>query len=910
MDALTTAALESLIKEILPKLTAKLGALGKLPVDARQPEDELAYVTREARELLGLMEAWMNGEGAAAASDDQIEVGTPAGPVAGDEMSDDDAMALLAIEGADDIADVGITGKKSVADSLSLDNVDSDLSAGLDVAPKAPADAEISDDEAWRMLEAMDAPLEAPAAAADTAVPDAEMSDDEARRMLEAMDAPASDANGATTDAEMSDDEARALLEAMDTPVATAPTPAAVTRLAPTPTEMSADDEALALLKMMGGAEADDEVPVPAPAPKPAPVKAPASKAAPAPVLAAHAGAVAEEGEPGEETMAEVDEFSKNDFASDPDMMNDFLTNTDELMETLDKTVLQLEQNPRDRETIESIFRAAHTLKGAAGMFGFKAMERVMHRMENLFDLVRKGTLVPTGDTIDVLFQGLDVLRLLLEAVRGGKPSGTKTVPIVRALELAAKGKYVKGSAKGAAPVAAEEETQDRAPAATAAPEDHGQGGGGGGSAKKTPSAEQSTIRVDLERLDMLVNLVGELVIDRTRFASIEEEIRTTQPQAKVAGNMTETVQLFGRHMNEIHEIIMKIRMVPIGNAFNKFTRIVRDLSRQLGKEIELYIEGEDTELDKTLVEQIGDPLIHLIRNSCDHGVEMPDTRVAAGKGKSGKIFLGARQEGNNIIITIQDDGKGIPVDAIRKKAIERGLISEETVLSKRDIFNLIFEPGFSTAEKVTTISGRGVGMDVVRKQISKLKGLIDIDSEVGQGTTTTIRLPLTLAIVQSLLVESLGEIFAIPLSTVVESVRIKPDEIQRVGDTEVIKRHGRVLPLMHLHDTLGLGAKADVSWYSGYRRQAEDEPAAATRARRTDRLYVVIVGSGDHRFGIVVDQLLNQQEMVIKSMGPVMKNVPCVAGGAVLGNGEVVLVLDIQELEDRFRSRVRGKAA
>jgi two-component system chemotaxis sensor kinase CheA len=238
-------------------------------------------------------------------------------------------------------------------------------------------------------------------------------------------------------------------------------------------------------------------------------------------------------------------------------------------------------------------------------------------------------------------------------------------------------------------------------------------------------------------------------------------------------------------------------------------------------------------------------------------------------------------------------------------------LISEEQTLTKRDIFNLIFEPGFSTAEKVTNISGRGVGMDVVRKQISKLKGLIDIDSEPGKGTTTTIRLPLTLAIMQSLLVDSAGETFAIPLSTVVESVRIKPEEIQYVGDAEVIKRHGKVLPLMHLHEVLDLGQKAIAAWYTGRTMNEETAALAAMRvARRKERLYVVIVGSGDRRFGIVVDQLLNQQEMVIKSLGPVMKRTPCVAGGAVLGNGEVVLVLDIQELEDRFRHHARSKAA
>ena len=734
------------------------------------------------------------------------------------------------------------------------------------------------------------AALEAgPAASEDVG----EMSDEEARALLDEMDSPtvaepppAAEGAPAEPSGEMSDEQARALLAQMDAteaaPAATAPE---------SESSRTADDEALAMLASLGGAEDG-------------PPSAPKTTAA---ATAASAGDE-EEDESGEK-LTEIEEFAKNDFREDPDMINDFLINSDDLMETLDQTILQLEQNPKDRETIESIFRAAHTLKGASGMFGLKAIERLMHRMENLFEQVRKGVLVPDSNIIDVVFQGLDVLRTLLGAVKTGKPSGVATVPLVKSLELAAKGRYVKGSLSQSQAGTAAAPSHNAAPAA-AVDAAHGSGAEEERApGKKKPSAEQSTIRVDLDRLDSLVNLVGELVIDRTRFASIEEDIRTSNPQLKVASNMTETVQLFGRHMNEIHEIVMKIRMVPIGNAFNKYTRIVRDLARQVGKDIDLRIEGEETELDKTIVEQIGDPLVHLIRNSCDHGIELPDARTAAGKKRSGTIYLSARQEGNHIIITIQDDGKGLQVEAIRRKAIEKGLITEDVTLAKRDIFNLIFEAGFSTAEKVTNISGRGVGMDVVRKQISKLKGLIDIDSEPGRGTTTTIRLPLTLAIMQSLLVESAGEIFAIPLSTVVESVRIKPSEIQYIGDVEVIKRHGRVLPLMHLHETLDLARKGDVAWYSTIDVDAQAQ-ANHRIAKRRERLYVVIVGTGDRRFGIVVDQLLNQQEMVIKSLGLVLRKTVCVAGGAVLGNGEVVLVLDIQELEGQFRSKARGMAA
>ncbi len=763
------------------------------------------------------------------------------------ELSDEDMnSAMLAEDATINYTPSG----KTVAEALSATDTTEDLddeTRAMLAAAETPQD--MSDDEAKKLLAQMDSPAdmsddEARKLLAEMDAPK-EMSDDEAKKLLANMDAPQ----------DMSDDEARKLLDAMDAPAK----------------DLSADDEALALLQKMGGSEHE-----PPPAAK------------------------EEQHEPTEQ-LDEIEEFSKNDFASDPDMMNDFLTNSAELMETLDATILNLEQDPTNKETIESIFRAAHTLKGAAGMFGFKAIERVMHRMENLFDLVRKGTLIPDSNTIDVVFQGIDILKKLLEAVKNGKPSGTKTVPVVQALELAAKGKYVKKAA-GSAPTPAQSPASSDAAEAAEKSAAH----------PKKKTAEQSTIKVDLERLDSLVNLVGELVIDRTRFATIEEKIRTTHPQLKIAGDISETVQLFGRHMSEIHEMIMKIRMVPIGNTFNKFTRIVRDIGRQLGKDMELLIDGEGTELDKTLVEQIGDPLIHLIRNSCDHGIELPDVRAKAGKRKTGQIWLSARQEGNHIIITIQDDGKGLPVDIIRKKAIEKGLISADAELSKREVFNLIFEPGFSTAEKVTNISGRGVGMDVVKKQISKLKGVIDLDSEQGKGTTTTIRLPLTLAIMQSLLIESQNETFAIPLSSVIESVRIKPSEIQHIGEAEVIKRHGRVLPLLYLDETLGLSSKEQHSWYSSPPQSIEEiEKLKTTRTqKRLERLYVVIVGSGENRFGIVVDQLLNQQEMVIKSLGPMMRNTPCVAGGAVLGNGEVVLVLDIQELEHHYKQRGRGKAA
>lgn len=705
----------------------------------------------------------------------------------------------------------------------------------------------------------------------------APMSDEEARRLLAEMDAPAPAVIPESAKAPMSDDEARRLLAEMDAPA----TPVAAI---PASAPMS-DDEAKRLLAEMDA---------------PAPVSAEAHvAAAPTPVAATEHEAVVEE--------AEIPEWRPSEFQNDQTMLTDFITTGGELMESLDELVLELEKNPTHKETIESIFRSAHTLKGTAAMFGFAGIERVMHRMENLFDLIRKDKLVPNSGTIDVVFQGLDILRTLLDAVKAGKPCGVKTAPIVQALTLVAQGKKSNLATKESRGPAKSEE-----PAAASAEAGGGDGDGKKGAAANVKkAAENSTIRVDLERLDALVNLVGELVIDRTRFATIDEELRTKQPQLKLTNNLTETVQLFGRHMNDVQEIIMKVRMVPIGNAFNKFPRVIRDLARQLDKEMDLVIKGETTELDKTLVEMIGDPLVHLVRNACDHGIEMPDVREKAGKKRAGCITLSAAQEGNHIIITIEDDGKGMDPQKIRAKAIEKGLINENHQLSDTEILNLIFEPGFSTAEKVTTVSGRGVGMDVVKKQIAKLKGSVILNSKAGAGSKVAIQLPLTLAIVQSLLVQVRDEKFAIPQSTIIESIRIHPREIQKVGEREVINLRNKVLPLVYIDRLLVLDNRKKDYWYDNKKLQSDQEPQYVHRStKRAERMFVVVVGSGDKRFGIVVDQLLNQQEMVIKSMGRMVAKPPCIAGGAVMGNGEVVLALDIAEIEDVFRQRGRQLAS
>lgn len=735
-------------------------------------------------------------------------------------------------ESTPDSPDAEATSSSATDEEMSDEDAQKLLAQMEGAEPQESSSEDMSDEEAQKLLASMDSDSEsAPAAQAD-------MSDADAQRLLAEMDDSSGSGGGAESDDESQGDE----------------------------------DEAMKMLAKLEGESGDDS------------------------------GSDSESGNQGggavavpefaKEEVEEVEEFGKSEFSSDPEMIKDFIQNADELMENLDEQILLLEQSPGDKEIINEIFRSAHTLKGAAGMFAFRAMERIMHRMENYFDQIAKGKQQVTGDAVDVIFQSMDILKTLIGGIKEGSPTGCKTAPIVSILNQLCAGQLQSGAS------------------ASVKAADTGSSGGGGGDAPKAPDAvkkeKQSTIRVDLQRLDALVNLVGELVIDRTRFSSIEEQLRMKGPHPQLAGNMSETVQLFGRHMNEVQDIIMKVRMVPIGNAFNKYTRIVRDLSKGLGKEIDLVIDGENTELDKTIVEEIGDPLIHLIRNSVDHGIEFPDERTAIGKKSRGKIMLSARQEGNQIMITIEDDGKGMAKEKIRQKGVEKGLISEDDSLSDRDIFALIFEPGFSTAEQVTNISGRGVGMDVVKKQISKLKGVIDIHSSPNVGTTISIQLPLTLAIVQSLLVKSKDEIFAIPLSAVVESIRIKPSDLQRVGESEVIKRRNRVLPLFHLHEALDLDQKENRFWYTLPKVRESAHERKRKKKVYEDRLFVVVVGTADRRFGLVVDSLLNQQEMVIKSMGNLMSDIPCVAGGAILGNGEVVLVLDIGELEEHFRSKSR----
>ena len=385
---------------------------------------------------------------------------------------------------------------------------------------------------------------------------------------------------------------------------------------------------------------------------------------------------------------------------------------------------------------------------------------------------------------------------------------------------------------------------------------------------KKLKSGQ--SVRVDIEKLDTLLNLVGELVINKVRLGQIGTTHRLTE--------LTETLEQMDRVTTDLQTVVMKVRMVPVGQVFNRFPRMVRDLAKELDKDINLTIEGEETELDRTVIDEIGDPLMHLLRNSLDHGIEHPDDREAKGKPRTGEVGLIARHEGNNVVIMVTDDGSGIDAEVIRRKAVEKGMISQDEAdnLSDADAVRLIFLPGFSTAEKITDVSGRGVGMDVVRSKIESLGGHVDVETKIDEGSVFKIKLPLTLAIIQALLVRVEQEMYAIPLGSIDRTINITQEDIKTVQNKEVIVLRGQIIPIIRLGDVLNVP-----------REEGEEH----------DDIFVVVVHIGERKAGIVVDTLIGQQEIVIKTLGKLLAGLKVISGATVLGDGRVALILDVSAL-------------
>jgi two-component system, chemotaxis family, sensor kinase CheA len=573
------------------------------------------------------------------------------------------------------------------------------------------------------------------------------------------------------------------------------------------------------------------------------------------------------------------------------EILDSFLVETKEIFERLGQDLLVLEKGSANPELLNTIFRAVHTVKGTSSFLGFEQMTSLAHTFEDVLNKLRKGEITINSGGMDVILEAFDLLKILLERIEAKNADALDLSAIVSRLQnmAAHSERKVEEQVPPPPPVPDLAQSQQKdvekpsqfprepipadVPESPTVPSTNVQS-----PTEKTPVRQtETTIRVDVGRLDNLMNLVGELVLGRNRLTQISDELNTNEEGNVIAKELADTCTQIDFITTELQMAVMKTRMVPIAKVFNRLPRLVRDLSKETGKEIDLEITGEETELDKSIIEELNDPLIHIIRNAADHGVELPEDRVNKGKRARGKIKVSAAHEGNHIAISIEDDGKGMDPEKLKKKAIERKMITvaEAQEMSAREAYNLIFAPGFSTAEKVTNVSGRGVGMDVVRTNISNLKGIIEIDSAPGVGSKFIIKLPLTLAIIQALLVRIGKDILSIPLASVLEVRRIQDDEIETINGKEVIRLRNSVLPLTRVEYIV---------------KPSDDK-------KRAQWMYVVVLALGEERLGIVVDSLLGQKEVVIKSLGNYLGTIPGIAGSTILGDGRVIMIVDVGEL-------------
>ena len=591
------------------------------------------------------------------------------------------------------------------------------------------------------------------------------------------------------------------------------------------------------------------------------------------------------------------------------EILESFIVETREIFEKFGQDLLALEKGSADSDLLNSIFRAVHTVKGTSSFLGLEQMTELAHNFEDVLNKLRRGELQVSSDKMDVMFDAYDLMKVLLAQIEERKIERMDMSGILAQLRAISQGAAVPAAVpaprpvEAAVPVLADAEmhegdedaelltAEEASPAISAAVPASVQPSAtasaapaGAAHPPDAPAAKSvdTTIRVDVTRLDSLMNLVGELVLGRNRLTQITYQMNQEHEGVPLTKDLTETSSQIDFITTELQMAVMKTRMVPIAKVFNKLPRLVRDLVKESAKDIELVVVGEETELDKSIIEELNDPLIHLMRNACDHGIEPPADRRAAGKPAKGTVTVRAEHEGNHIVISVSDDGRGMDPERLKAKAIEKGMITEAQAreLSRADAFNLVFAPGFSTAAKVTNVSGRGVGMDVVRTNITKLKGIIEIESEVGKGSKFIVKLPLTLAIIQALLVEVSKEVFSVPLESVLEVVRIQPKDINTIGGHEVVRLRNTVLPLARLDRVMGTVDNAD---------------------DLDEWIYIVVVGLAQQRLGIVVDSMLGQKEVVIKSLGGYLGTVPGIAGSTILGDGRVIMIIDVGELMKLF---------
>ena len=644
-----------------------------------------------------------------------------------------------------------------------------------------------------------------------------------------------------------------------------------------------------------------------------------------------------------------------------------FIDESNEHLQSLSDQLMILEKEPENSDTINEIFRAAHSLKGMAGTMGYKRMQNLTHDMENVFSEVRNGNIKVTSDMCDVLFQCLDALESYVTNIQNTQDEGTDdNEPIIKALNSFIGGneeesKEAPAAKETATPAAGEgtseltfadfemnavnealkkglgvyeitvtvdencilkaaraflvfknleghgdviksepstqdiedekfdkeftivvvshESMEEITEIAKEAKKEDAKKSTVLQQAKKAAAANNKavshTVRVDIDKLDVLMNLVSELIIAKNGLvsASISEEGAATANNQK----FTEQIEYLERVTTNLHESVMKVRMMPIEGVISKFPRMIRDLNKKLNKKMELYITGEETELDRTVLDEIGDPIMHLLRNSADHGLESAEVRAERGKPEVGSIYLNAFQEGNNVVIEVADDGNGIDVEKVKSKAVEKGTLTQEQAdaLTEKEAVDLLFKPSFSTSDKITDVSGRGVGLDVVKSKIEALGGDVEVKTKYGEGSTFSIRLPLTLAIIQALMVKLGDEKYAISLGSIETIEDVPVSDIKYVHAKEVINLRGSVIPLIRLRDVLDIPGEAEES----------------------DTIIVVIVRKGDKLAGLVVDSLIGQMEIVIKSLGKYININRMISGATILGDGSVALIIDANTL-------------
>lgn len=577
---------------------------------------------------------------------------------------------------------------------------------------------------------------------------------------------------------------------------------------------------------------------------------------------------------------------------TDGELLREFTNESHEHLQNVEQGVLVLEENPTDADTLNATFRAFHTFKGGSGFLNLIPIKNLAHELESMLDHARQQKLAIDSEVINIILTGGDTLKQFVTEIElqlnGAKPPGPILVPTqalharIRAVLEGKPASVAAPAPVAVAPAAPVAVVPAASPAAIVATPDHAADAPKNdpvlkpaknaepAATKAGASAGGTSVKVDTQKLDGLVDLVGEMVIAQSLVAQ-DTDLNSLQSQ-----QLTRNLAQLNRITKELQRIAMSLRMVPIRSTFQKMNRLIRDTAAKMGKQVELVMEGEDTELDRTIVEEISDPLIHMIRNSIDHGIEKPDARISRGKPAQGTVWLRSFYQGGNIVIEIKDDGAGMNKDKLLAKALEKGLISPAQQLSEKEIFSLIFAAGFSTAEKVTDISGRGVGMDVVRRNIEKLRGKIDTASTLGEGSTFTIYLPLTLAIIDGLIVSVGHERYILPTLSVCESFRPSAGMISTVHERgEMVNVRGRLSPLLRLYDYFDVQPKST-------------DPTQGI---------VIVIESGQEKRCLLVDQLLGKQEVVIKNLGETFKQNRALAGAAILGDGRVGLILDPQAL-------------